>query len=52
MIITIANDNGETLYDINKINDDNKKQEATIIIISFLNISKFIIYIYGLKNNI
>ena len=32
MIITIANVNGETLYDINKINDDNKKQEATIII--------------------
>ena len=32
MIITIKNDSGETLYDVNKIKDDNKKQEATIII--------------------
>ena len=32
MIITITNDSGETLYDVNKIKDDNKKQEATIII--------------------
>ena len=32
MIITITNDNGETLYDVSKIKDDNKKQEATIII--------------------
>jgi|TARA_R100000005_G_scaffold96460_1_gene83563 ribonuclease PH len=32
VIITITNDSGETLYDVNKIKDDNKKQEATIII--------------------
>jgi ribonuclease PH len=32
MIITIKNDKGETLYDVNKIKDDAKKQEATIII--------------------
>ncbi len=32
MIITITNDSGETLYDVSKIKDDNKKQEATIII--------------------
>ena len=32
MIITITNDSGETLYDVNKIKDDNKKQEAIIII--------------------
>ena len=32
MIITITNDRGETLYDVNKIKDENKKQEATIII--------------------
>jgi|TARA_Y100000114_G_C11565548_1_gene233884 hypothetical protein len=32
VIITITNDSGETLYDVSKIKDDNKKQEATIII--------------------
>ena len=32
MIITIKNDKGEVLYDVNKIKDDTKKQEATIII--------------------
>jgi len=32
MIITIKNDDGETNFDINKIADDTKKQEATVIV--------------------
>ena len=32
MIITIKNDEGETNFDINKIADEQKKQEATVIV--------------------
>lgn len=32
MIVTIKNDDGEFLFDINKIEDDAKKQEAGVII--------------------
>jgi ribonuclease PH len=32
MIITIKNDDGEFLFDINKIDDEQKKQEATVIV--------------------
>ena len=32
MIITIKNESGEHIFDINKINDEQKKQEATITI--------------------
>jgi hypothetical protein len=32
MIITIKNESGENVFDINKINDEQKKQEATITI--------------------
>jgi|TARA_S200002703_G_scaffold103262_2_gene89516 hypothetical protein len=32
MIITIKNESGENLFDINKINDEQKKQEATITV--------------------
>jgi len=32
MIITINNDDGTTSYDVNNINDDGVKQEATVIV--------------------
>tara|TARA_R110002124_G_C8897146_1_gene509594 strand:- start:440 stop:703 length:264 start_codon:yes stop_codon:yes gene_type:complete len=32
MIITINNEEGETLFDVNKITDDAVKQEATVIV--------------------
>jgi hypothetical protein len=32
MIITINNEEGETLFDVNKITDDAIKQEATVIV--------------------
>ena len=32
MIITIKNDDGETNFDINNIADEQKKQEATVIV--------------------
>jgi hypothetical protein len=32
MIITINNDDGTTSYDVNNINDDAVKQEATVIV--------------------
>ena len=32
MIITINNDDGTTSYDVNNINDDKVKQEATVIV--------------------
>jgi len=32
MIVTIKNDDGEFLFDINKIDDEQKKQEATVIV--------------------
>jgi hypothetical protein len=32
MIITITNDDGTTSFDINNINDDTVKQEATVIV--------------------
>lgn len=32
MIITIKNDEGETNFDINNIADEQKKQEATVIV--------------------
>ncbi len=32
MIITINNDEGETNFDINNIADEQKKQEATVIV--------------------
>tara|TARA_R100000951_G_C2609923_1_gene170894 strand:+ start:315 stop:617 length:303 start_codon:yes stop_codon:yes gene_type:complete len=32
MIITINNDDGNTSFDVNNIDDDNVKQEATVIV--------------------
>ena len=32
MIVTIKNDDGETLFDINKIDDETKQQEARVIV--------------------
>ena len=32
MIITINNEEGNTLYDVNKISDESAKQEATVIV--------------------
>ena len=32
MIISINNDDGTTSYDVNNINDDRVKQEATVIV--------------------
>jgi len=32
MIITINNDDGTTTYDVNNIEDDSVKQEATVIV--------------------
>ena len=32
MIITINNEEGNTLYDVNKIADESAKQEATVIV--------------------
>ena len=32
MIVTINNDDGETLFDINKIDDETKQQEARVIV--------------------
>ena len=42
MIVTIKNDDGEFLFDINKIEDDAKKQEAGVIVQKVGNLSVII----------
>ena len=32
MIITVKKDNGEVVYDVNKVNDESKQNEARVII--------------------
>ena len=39
MIVTIKNDDGEFLFDINKIDDDAKRQEAGVIVQKVGNLS-------------
>jgi len=39
MIVTIKNDDGEFLFDINKIDDEAKKQEAGVIVQKVGNLS-------------
>jgi len=39
MIVTIKNDNGEFLFDINKIDDEAKRQEAGVIVQKVGNLS-------------
>ena len=42
MIVTIKNDDGEFLFDINKIADEDKKQEAGLIVQKVGNLSVII----------
>jgi len=42
MIITINNDDGTTTYDVNNIEDDSVKQEATVIVQKVGNLQVFI----------
>ena len=42
MVVTIKNDDGEFLFDINKIEDDAKKQEAGVIVQKVGNLSVII----------
>ena len=42
MIVTIKNDDGEFLFDINKIEDEAKKQEAGVIVQKVGNLSVII----------
>ena len=42
MIVTIKNDDGEFLFDINKIADEDKKQEAGVIVQKVGNLSVII----------